>query len=95
MTLDELKQADEVLLAGTTIEVFPVIRIDDATISGAKPEALTRRLQTIFREALEQWLAPACLIRVRLARCRSLCIRLLAAEFKPGRSFSSESWTPG
>ncbi|SIO65293.1 D-alanine transaminase [Singulisphaera sp. GP187] len=58
LSLDDLKQADEVLLVGTTIEVFPVIRIDDAPIGGGQPGSVTRRLQTIFREAVERWLAP-------------------------------------
>ena len=35
--LDELKRADEVLLVGTTIEVLPVVRIDDSPIAGGQP----------------------------------------------------------
>ncbi|WP_406696809.1 aminotransferase class IV [Singulisphaera sp. Ch08] len=58
LSLDDLKRADEVLLVGTTIEIFPVIRIDDTPISGGQPGALTRRLQATFREAIERWLAP-------------------------------------
>lgn len=58
LSLDELKQADEVLLVGTTIEIFPVIRIDDAPISGGQPGAMSRRLQALFRESVERWLAP-------------------------------------
>ena len=37
VTLDELKAADEVMLSGTTIEVMPVVRIDDATIGDGTP----------------------------------------------------------
>ncbi|AGA25855.1 aminotransferase class IV [Singulisphaera acidiphila] len=58
LSLDELKQADEVLLVGTTIEIYPVIRIDDAPISGGQPGDMSRRLQALFRESVERWLAP-------------------------------------
>jgi D-alanine transaminase len=56
--LDELKRADEVLLAGTTIEVVPVVRIDDTAIGGGEPGPVCRRLQGAFRETVERWLAP-------------------------------------
>lgn len=58
LSLEDLKRADEVLLAGTTIEIFPIVRIDDSVISGGEPGPLTRRLQAMFREAVERWLAP-------------------------------------
>jgi D-alanine transaminase len=58
VTVDELKRADEVLLMGTTIEVLPVVRVDDVAISGGRPGPVTRRLQEAFREAVERWLAP-------------------------------------
>lgn len=58
VSLDELKRADEALLVGTTIEVYPIVKIDDSPLSGGQPGPLTRRLQAIFREAIERWLAP-------------------------------------
>src|SRR5438874_27523 len=58
ITLDALKAADEVLLLGTTIEVLPIIRVDDQSISGAAPGPVARKLQAAFREAVERWLAP-------------------------------------
>lgn len=58
ITLDDLKTADEVLLSGTTIEVLPVVRVDEAAIGDGVPGPLARRLQAIFREAIERWLAP-------------------------------------
>jgi D-alanine transaminase len=58
VSLDELKRADEVLLAGTTIEVVPVVRIDDAAVAQGRPGPVGRRLQGAFREAVERWLAP-------------------------------------
>lgn len=53
--LDDLIAADEVLLCGTTIEVMPVIQIDDRLIADGRPGPLTRRLQAAFRRSLELW----------------------------------------
>jgi D-alanine transaminase len=56
--LEDLKMADEVLLSGTTIEVLPVIRIDDRDVAGGVPGPITRRLQGAFQRAVAAWLAP-------------------------------------
>jgi D-alanine transaminase len=56
ITLQELVQADEVIMTGTSVEVVPIIRIDNAPISGGKPGPITRRLQAAYRRTLEQWL---------------------------------------
>jgi D-alanine transaminase len=58
VSLDELKRAEEVILAGTTIEVLPVVRVDETSISGGRPGAVARRLQAAFRQGVERWLAP-------------------------------------
>ena len=58
ITLPELLAADEVFLSGTTIEVLPVVRIEDTPIGPGRPGPLTRRLQDAFRTAVERWLAP-------------------------------------
>ncbi|HKN86366.1 MAG TPA: D-amino-acid transaminase [Nitrospiraceae bacterium] len=50
--LSELLQAEEVFLTGTTIEVLPVVRIDDAPIGSGKPGLLTRRLRALFLEQI-------------------------------------------
>lgn len=59
VTLDELKAMDEVILAGTTIEVMPVTRIDDEAIAHAKPGPVAARLQASFRNTLDLWLRGA------------------------------------
>jgi D-alanine transaminase len=59
VTLEQLKAADEVLLAGTTIEVLPVVRIDGAAVGSGRPGPVTTRLQAAFRQAVESWLACA------------------------------------
>jgi D-alanine transaminase len=55
--LPTLKQADEVMLLGTTIEVMPVARIDGEPISGGEPGPVTRNLLSAFRSAVDAWLA--------------------------------------
>jgi D-alanine transaminase len=56
VTLDELKAADEAFLVGTTIEVLPIVRIDETPVSSGEPGPVTRRLQTIFHDAIARWL---------------------------------------
>lgn len=56
VTLDELLRADEVLLLGTSIEILPIIRIDETPIAGGRPGPLTERLQAAYRRAVERWL---------------------------------------
>src|SRR5262249_31254807 len=56
-TLEELKAADEVMLVGTTIEVFPVIKIDQSSISQGRPGPIARQLQAAYRASIERWLA--------------------------------------
>lgn len=47
--VQELRAADEVFLTGTTVEVLPVVRVDDAGISNGRPGEVTRRLSARFR----------------------------------------------
>jgi len=57
ISLDELMQADEVLLTGTTIEVMPVVRIDGRKVGEGVPGPIGRWLQSAFRDELAAWLA--------------------------------------
>lgn len=43
-TIDEMFSADEVFFSGTTIEVLPIVKIDDRTIADGKPGPITQRL---------------------------------------------------
>ena len=56
ISLDDLKKADEVLLMGTTIEVMPVVRVDDAIIGDGKPGPVALDLQNAYRQAVREWL---------------------------------------
>jgi branched-chain amino acid aminotransferase len=48
----ELYLADEVFLSGTAAELVPVREIDDHTIGAGEPGPITRKLQSVFDDAL-------------------------------------------
>ena len=48
----EFRQAEEVFLTGTTIEVLPVVRIDDAPVGNGQPGLLTKRLHSLFQKEI-------------------------------------------
>lgn len=50
--LTEFRQAEEVFLTGTTIEVLPVVRIDNALVGSGQPGLLTTRLRALFQERI-------------------------------------------
>ncbi|MGM0903323.1 MAG: D-amino-acid transaminase [Bacillota bacterium] len=52
-TVEELTQADEIFLTGTTVEVMPVVELAGKSISGGKPGPLTRKLQELFKSEIE------------------------------------------
>jgi D-alanine transaminase len=49
-TLDDLKSAEEAFITGTTVEVTPVISVDDRSIGQGSAGPVTRRLQRAFSE---------------------------------------------
>ncbi|WP_374722797.1 D-amino-acid transaminase [Peribacillus tepidiphilus] len=53
-TLDELKNADEVFLTGTTVEVMPIIEVDGQRIGNGKPGEITKKLQELFKAEIEE-----------------------------------------
>lgn len=52
-TVEELTQADEIFLTGTTVEVMPVVELAGKSISGGDPGPLTRKLQELFKSEIE------------------------------------------
>jgi Branched-chain amino acid aminotransferase/4-amino-4-deoxychorismate lyase len=50
--LGEFRRAEEAFLTGTTIEVLPVVRIDDAPVGNGQPGLLTKRLHSLFQEEI-------------------------------------------
>jgi D-alanine transaminase len=50
----ELPRITEAFLAGTTVEVMPIVRIDGAPVGDGRPGPVTRRLQELFRERVRE-----------------------------------------
>ncbi len=50
--LEEFRHADEVFITGTTVEVLPVVRIDDAPVGSGHPGRLTERVSSLFKEGI-------------------------------------------
>ncbi|MDQ1909718.1 D-amino-acid transaminase [Paenibacillus sp. GD4] len=53
-TLDELANADEVFITGTTVEVTPVVSIDNRPIAQGTSGPVTKRLQQAFESTIPQ-----------------------------------------
>ena len=51
-SLTEFKEADEVLLAGTTTEAIGVVDLDGMTIGGGRPGTVTRQLRAAFLQSI-------------------------------------------
>ena len=49
--LDDLARASEVFLAGTTLEVMPVVRVDGRPVGSGVPGSVSTRLHGLFRAA--------------------------------------------
>ena len=49
----DLKKADELMLVGTTVEITPVVQVNDCQVGDGKPGPLTRKLQKAFYELLQ------------------------------------------
>lgn len=52
--VDDLARASELFLAGTTLEVMPVVRVDGALVGDGKPGPLSRRLGELFRRETQR-----------------------------------------
>lgn len=50
LTSGELPAADELFLAGTTLEVMPVTQVDGHPVADGRPGTVTRRLAQLFRD---------------------------------------------
>jgi D-alanine transaminase len=49
----DLATADEMFLAGTTLEILPIVNVDGNRVGSGVPGPLTTRLQRLFREVVE------------------------------------------
>ncbi|MCZ6917353.1 MAG: D-amino acid aminotransferase [Gemmatimonadetes bacterium] len=48
--LDELESAEELFLAGTTLELMPIVKLDGQPVGDGRPGPVHRRLYDLFRE---------------------------------------------
>jgi D-alanine transaminase len=53
---NELDEADELFLVGTTCEILPIVKVDDRPVKSGQPGPLTRRLQAIYTENVNVFL---------------------------------------
>ncbi|MFC3770416.1 D-amino-acid transaminase [Paenibacillus sp. GCM10012303] len=51
-SLETLRQADEVFLTGTTMELFPIVTIDGVSVGGGQPGPVTRKLHAAFEKTI-------------------------------------------
>ena len=52
-TLEQFKEADEVFIAGTTLEAMSVVKIDGAVIGDGAPGPITQQIRAAFMETLD------------------------------------------
>ena len=52
---DDLAGAEELFLTGTSMEVCPVVQVDEQTIADGKPGPVTRRLQEAYKAVLAEF----------------------------------------
>jgi D-alanine transaminase len=53
-SVDEMLAADEVFYTSTSVEVTPIVKIDETVIGDGQIGPITRQLQTYFREEIER-----------------------------------------
>ncbi len=46
----QLREADELMIVGTTTEIMPVVQVNDWKVSNGEPGPITKNLQRAFRE---------------------------------------------
>jgi D-alanine transaminase len=55
----ELPRVNELFLTGTSLQIAPILRVDDLVIGSGQPGPVTRRLQAAFRQSVQDFLAGA------------------------------------
>ena len=50
--LEDLRRADELFLAGTTIEILPIVELDGAPVDTGRPGPVSRRILALFQARL-------------------------------------------
>jgi D-alanine transaminase len=55
----QLREASELMITSTTVEITPVVQLDDWRVAGGEPGPITTRLQAAFRELVSAETADA------------------------------------
>jgi len=55
----DLPHVSELFLTGTTTEVLPIVRVDGSAIGIGQPGPVTRRLQTAYRQRIENFVSTS------------------------------------
>ncbi len=50
--LEDLRRADELFLAGTTIEILPIVQLDGAPVDTGRPGPMSRRMLELFHSRI-------------------------------------------
>ncbi|WP_043934062.1 D-amino-acid transaminase [Bacillus sp. EB01] len=53
-TVEDLNSADEVILASTTSELTPIVKIDGKLVGNGEPGPVTRKVQMLFEQEIEK-----------------------------------------
>ncbi len=56
VSVNELKEAKEVFITSSTKRIMPVVQIDDYQIGNGQPGAVTKKLGSLFRASVENYL---------------------------------------
>jgi D-alanine transaminase len=56
---DDLPRASELFLSGTSMEICPIVRVDQLSIGNGQPGPWTRQLQEAFRADVRAFLEAA------------------------------------
>jgi D-alanine transaminase len=52
--LDDLRRASELFLAGTTLEVMPIVKVDGRAVGDGKPGPIARKLSPLFQRETQK-----------------------------------------
>jgi D-alanine transaminase len=56
---DHLEEVSELFVSGTTSEVLPIVSVDERQIGDGHPGPLTRRLQQVYAQAVQSFVATS------------------------------------
>jgi branched-subunit amino acid aminotransferase/4-amino-4-deoxychorismate lyase len=59
LAVPRLRRVDECFLTASSVEIVPVVRLDDRRVAGGRPGAVTRRLQAAYAEYVRRRLPAA------------------------------------